>query len=48
MSERVADKLLFIVPIAPTLFRDGALAEALVKNELAEATKVAQIVNRVG
>ena len=48
MSERVADKLLFIMPVAPIFFGDCALAKSLVENELAESTEVAQIVNRVG
>lgn len=48
MSERVADKLLFIMPVAPIFFGDCALAKSFVENELAEATKVAQIVNFVG
>ena len=48
MSERVADKLLFIMPVAPIFFGDCTLAKSFVENELAESTEVAQIVNRVG
>ena len=38
MRERVADKLLFVMSIAPIFFGDCALTQSLVKNELTEAT----------
>ena len=48
MSERVADKLLFVMSVAPIFFGDCALTKSLVENELTEATQVAQIVDLIG
>ena len=38
MSERVANKLLFVVSVAAIFFGDCALTKSLIENELSEAT----------
>ena len=47
MRERVADKLLFVMPIAPVLFRGSALAQAFVENQLTKAAQIIEFANLV-
>lgn len=48
MRERVADKLLFVMAVAPILFCNRALAQALIENQFAELAQITQFLNLVG
>lgn len=48
MAQRVANELLFVVPVAPVLLGRRTLAQTFVKNQLAQIAQVTEITNLVG